>query len=257
MNTAQLSDPDAAVAGLYGAPNCRARGPARGALFHPEGYSLWRVVGELGDDAALQWDSEHGDEAIFVQAGGLDSDGRPVGEGSTLVVEAGVPWLVRSVGPTRIVHFGTIDRTSPTNGILGAPAMEGRGIHVVRAEEAASVHFRGGDDATSLYFRDGTCPTCRLTLFLYSSDVAEGYAGASHSHSEDELIHVLEGELHVGPLTVGPGAAIAVPRDLRYSLRSTGPYRYLDYRADVSTAVVKPGSEPVLETVANLKSVGG
>jgi hypothetical protein len=258
MNTAQLSDPDAAVAaGLYGAPNCRARGSAEGALFHPEGYSLWRVVGELSDDAVLEWDTEHGDEAIFVQAGWLDSDGTAVGEGSTLVVEAGVPWLVRFVGPTRIVHFGTIATTSPTNGILGAPATDGRGIHIVRAEEAASVHFEGGDDATSLYFCDGTCPTCRLTLFLYGSEFAPGYAGVSHFHSEDEIIHVLDGELHVGPLTVGPGAAIAVPRDLRYSLRSTGPYRYLDYRADVSTAVVQPGSEPVLETVANLKRFGG
>jgi hypothetical protein len=76
METVQLSDLDAAVAdGPYGAPNCRARGEAKGALSHPEGYSLWRVVGELGDDAVLEWDTQHGDEVIFVEAGALDSDG--------------------------------------------------------------------------------------------------------------------------------------------------------------------------------------
>jgi hypothetical protein len=258
METVQLSNPEAALsAGSYGAPNCRARGAVRGALFHPDAYSLWRVVGELGDDGVLEWDTEHGDEAIFVEVGALESGGTTVSSGSTLVVEAGMPCIARSIGPSRIVHFGTAATTSPTDGILGAPATEGRGIHIVRPEEAGSVHFSGGDGATSLYFCDSTCPTCRITLFLYGSDFPEGYAGPSHFHSEDEVIHVLEGELHVGPLRVGPGDAIAVPRQLRYSLRSSGPYRYLDYRADVSTAVVKPGSDPVLETVANLKSFGG
>jgi mannose-6-phosphate isomerase-like protein (cupin superfamily) len=259
METAQLSGPEANAVeegGSYGAPNCRATGPAYGALFHPEGYSLWRVVGELGDGAALEWDAQHGDEAIFVEAGLLHSEGTPVGEGSTLIIEAGVPWRVRASGASRIVHFGTVAPTSPSDGVLGPPATEGRGIHVVRPEDAATIHFTG--DATSVYFRDSTCPTCRITFFLYDGSIfREGYTGASHFHSEDEIIHVLEGELRAGPLSVVPGAAIAVPREVRYSLRSPGPYRYLDYRADVSTAVVDPGSEPVLETVANLQSFGG
>ncbi len=131
-------------------------------------------------------------------------------------------------------------------------------MHIVQPEDASSVHFSGGDGATSVYFSDGTCPTCRVTLFLYDGSVfSDGYVGASHFHSQDEIIHVLEGELHFGPLTVPPDASIAVPRDLRYSFRTSGPFRYLDYRADVSTAVVAPGSEPVVETVDNLLRMGG
>jgi quercetin dioxygenase-like cupin family protein len=264
METAQVSGAASnAVAdtGSYSAPHCRAIGPARGALFHPEGYSLWRVVGELGQGAALVWDAAHGDEAIYVESGALVFDGTVVGEGSTFIVEAGVPSRVDAVGTvgtalTRLVHFGTTATTSPADGMLGAPATDGRGVHVVRPEDADTIHFTG--DATSVYFTDSTCPTCRIAFFLYDgSSFSEGYTGASHFHSEDEIIHMLEGELRVGPLSVVPGAAIAVPGTLRYSLRTPGPYRYLNYRADVSTAVVKPRSEPVLETVANLKGFGG
>ncbi len=206
----------------------------------------------------LEWGTAHGDEALYVTSGALDCEGRHVGEGATLIVEAGVHTIVRTVDRARIVHFGTIATEAPSDGILGPPAQEGRSVHIVRAEDAASVHFSGGDGATSVYFCDGTCPTCRVTLFLYDGSVfADGYVGASHFHSQDEIIHVLAGELHFGPLTVSPGASIAVPQELRYSFRTSGPFRYLDYRADVSTAVVAPGSEPVLETVDSLQRMGG
>lgn len=258
METVWVSDPAPTAPGSpYGAPNCVARGDVSGALFHPDDFSLWRVDGQLGDDAVLEWDARHGDEALFVVSGAIDCEGRRVGEGSTLVVEAGFRTLARSAGPTRVVHFGPVAQEAPADGLLGAPAQDGRSVHIVRPEHASSIHF-SGDGATSVYFCDGTCPTCRITLFLYDgSAFASGYSGASHFHSQDEIIHVLDGELHFGPVTVGPDASIAVPRDLRYSFRTSGPFRYLDYRADVSTAVVTPGSEPVLETVASLTNLGG
>ena len=259
METVWLSDPAPTVPnGPYGAPHCAARGDVHGALFHPDAFSLWRVDGQLGRDAVLEWDGRHGDEAVFVVSGAIDCEGRRVGEGSTLIVEAGVSTTVHSAGPTRVVHFGPMALEAPVGGLLGAPAGDGRSVHIVRPEHASSIHFSGGDGATSVYFCDGTCPTCRITLFLYDGSVfADGYSGASHSHSQDEIIHVLDGELHFGPAIVTTGASIAVPRDVRYSFRTSGPFRYLDYRADVSTAVVAPGSDPVLETVASLTSLGG
>jgi hypothetical protein len=257
VETAHISDPAPTVlSGHYGAPYCVASGEVSGALFHPEDFSLWRVEGELGDGAALQWDTAHGDEALYITAGALDCEGHRIGEGSTLIVEAGVSTTVRAVGLARVVHFGTIALEAPADGILGPPAEDGRRVHIVRPENASSVHFSGGDGATSVYFSDGTCPTCRVTLFVYDGSVfADGYVGTSHFHSQDEIIHVLEGELHFGPLAVPPDASIAVPRDWRYSFRTPGPFRYLNYRADVSTAVVKPRSEPVVETVDNLLRV--
>jgi hypothetical protein len=129
-----------------------------------------------------------------VVSGGLDSaDGR-VAEGSSLIVEAGVP---------------AVDR----------------GLHHLRAQDVPSIRF-SGDDATSVYFQDGTCPTCRITLFPYDGSLfSDDYVGASHLRSEDEIMHVLDGELHVGPLVVGAGTSIAAQRDLRYGFSTKGPFR--------------------------------
>jgi hypothetical protein len=146
-----VSDPAATVpSGHYGAPYCVPSGDVRGVLFHPEGFSLWRVAGELGDGALLEWGTGHGDEALYITAGAVDCEGHRVGEGSTLIVEAGVPTTVRSVGSARIVHFGTIALEAPADGILGPPAEDGRRVHIVRPENASSVHFTGGDGATSV-----------------------------------------------------------------------------------------------------------
>jgi hypothetical protein len=257
METAQVSNAGPnALAASYGAPHCRTSGSARGALFQPDGFSLWSVRGELEAGSSVEWGTDHGDEAVYVVQGGLDCAAGHVAEGSALIVEAGVPMVAHSSGPTRVVHVGPVATTSPRGGLLGPARGRGRGIHVVTPEDAPSIRF-GEDNATSVYFRDGTCPTCRITFFLYDGTVfAEGYVGVSHVHSEDEIMHVLDGKLHVGPLVAGPGVSIAVPGGLRYSFRTKGPFRYLTYRADVSTAVVQPGSTPVLETVATLAPLG-
>jgi mannose-6-phosphate isomerase-like protein (cupin superfamily) len=259
MATAELSKPvDVASSVSYGAPHCRASGGARGVCFQPDAFSLWRVTGDLDPDAEIEWGADHGDEAVYVAAGVLECDGATVAAGSTLVIEAGVRRAVRAIGPTSVLHFGPVSTVDRTGGLLGAAERPGRGTHIVSPEEAPSIYFPGGDGTTSIYFCDSTCPTCRITFFLYDgSALRDGYTGVSHLHSEDEIMHVLSGELHVGPLVVAPGMSIAVPGNLRYSFRTPGPFRYLTYRADVSTAVVTPDSAPVLETVSNLTSLGG
>jgi quercetin dioxygenase-like cupin family protein len=257
METAQVSDTGpTALAASYGAPHCRTSGSARGVLFQPNAFSLWSVRGDFAAGASIEWGTDHGDEAVYVVEGGLDCAAGHVAEGSTLIVEAGVPMVARPSGPTRVVHCGPDATASPSGGLLGPARARGRDVHLVTPADASSIRF-GGDNATSVYFRDGTCPTCRITFFLYDGTVFdEGYVGVSHVHSEDEIMHVLDGELHVGQLVAGPGVSIAVPGGLRYSFRTKGPFRYLTYRADVSTAVVQPGSTPVLETVATLAPLG-
>ena len=154
METAHVSDPASAVTGgSYSAPYCAASGACSGVLFRPEDFSLWRVEGELGEGAALEWGTAHGDEALYVIAGGLDCEGRRVGQGSALIVEAGVPALVRPAGRGRVVHFGTVATESPTDGILGPPALDGRRVHIVPPERASSVHFGGGDVQRRSTFR--------------------------------------------------------------------------------------------------------
>jgi hypothetical protein len=95
------------------------------------------------------------------------------------------------------------------------------------------------------FFADASCPTCRTSL-MFSSRGAR-YESAAHSHSQDELIYVLDGELHLGSLRVGPGDTLSVPGLVRYRF-STGAdgYRFLNYSADSSAYIPADPDGPKL-----------
>ena len=253
---AEVSDPAPAYSdSQYSAPHCVVHGRARSSRFQRDGYSLWRVLGNFEADTELHWDTEHGDEALFVLTGALDVDGTAITQGSTLIVEAGVQTIVRSLGSTQVVHFGPSSSTLPGNELLAEATTDERGLHVARTKDAPTIYTDDGLLVT--YFSDGTCPTCRIAFFLVDgSGLSDGYSASSHLHSEDEIIHVLEGELRVGRMTVAAGVSIAIPANLRYSFRTSQPFRFLNYRADASTILLKPGTEPLFETVENLTGKG-
>jgi hypothetical protein len=118
------------------------------------------------------------------------------------------------------------------------------------------VHVISLDDARPLdpevpagprYFTDSTCKTCRIAFFKVA--MPEARVTGSHVHSEDEIIHVLTGELQVGRAVVSAGMSVAIPGSYRYGFRTPGPFSFLNFRRDASTYVAAPGSTPVLETV--------
>jgi quercetin dioxygenase-like cupin family protein len=236
----------------YGAPHATIRGEASGTIFSPDGYSLWRIVGDLSAGTSLVWGTEHGDEALFVLSGHLDYDGVPVHPETALIVEAGVAAELRAIEDSRVVHFGPHSIESPDQGPWGSPREIDRRVHIVGPSDAEHFAPRGEKGPQMLFYSDGTCPTCRIGFFMVDY-AAEGYTGASHTHSEDEIIHVLDGTLQVGPMRVETGMSIAVPKDVRYGLRSADPFRMLNYRRDVSTYAGPPGTEPYLEVLANLR----
>ena len=69
----------------------------------------------------------------------------------------------------------------------------------------------------------------------------------SHSHSEAQLQHVLDGSIKVGGFTVDAGMTFAVPSDYRYGNRSPEPWEIVVYRRDVSLMRRHPKDEPHLE----------
>jgi mannose-6-phosphate isomerase-like protein (cupin superfamily) len=235
----------------YLAPYCTARGGTRSSLFHPDRYSLWKVNAELDEGAELGWGSDHGDEAIFVIDGTLDIGGRRCGPDGAVICESGVPATLRALTNVRLVHFGPVEAAPPTGGFLGAPSDEGRGVHVVDADEAEAQRT-----GVLTFFSDGSCPTCRAALFTMDRRTEyEPRTYRSHKHSEDEIIHVLEGEIDVGPVHISAGMGVAVPGDRRYGFKSTGPLRFLNYRRDISTVVHGVGTEPELENRQRMRNM--
>jgi hypothetical protein len=206
------------------------------------------VVAELDAGAELVWDDDHGDEVVYVVSGGLEIDGTRCGPESSVIVESGVATTARAEAPTRLLHFGPTDAAAPSDGFLGAPARDGRTVHVVDEHHGQTLRVESSElDSFVRYYADSTCPTCRITFFR--TVVNTPYVAPSHVHSEDEIIHVLAGELQVGRATVSAGMSMAIPKDLRYGFRASGPFSFLNYRRDISTIVNAPGSEPILENL--------
>ena len=242
----------------YKAQSCAIRGSARSVRFHPEGYSLWQVSGVLQPGTELDWGTEHGDEAVYVGTGELDVDGSCVGEGGMLIVESGVPAVVRAVVETAVLHQGPTDPKVPVEGLFGSPGEGNRGVHVFGPTDAQRVNTTAGHTD---FFADSTCPTCRIACFIpcfvENGRESHPFVAPSHSHSEDEIFHILDGEMRIGGHRLTPGMSVAIPGGRRYGFRLPKGCRFLNYRRDASTATFAPGSPPMLETVERLLAWDG
>jgi hypothetical protein len=206
----------------------------------PEGYPLWMTEARLPAGTALRWPERHGEEAVFVLAGELSlDDGRTAPAGSALILEAAAaPELVARCD-AMVLAMGTDRGRPPSGGPVGDAAPGGRHTHLV-GPQGIAVWARPPSKLTR-YFTTSTCPRCRLMLMYSSSE--ERYASAVHSHTADELIHVLKGRIRVGSQWVEPGDTLAVPADTRYRFQTDHDgYGFLNYRADASYYVGVDGT---------------
>jgi quercetin dioxygenase-like cupin family protein len=237
----------------YVAPNCATRGTARSALFAPPGYSLWQVDGELDVGTELEWGTAHGDEAVYVLEGAVVIDGTRVTAGGAVLIEAGVPAVVRAVELSHVAHFGPTEHEPPGDGPFGAPAVEGRGVHIIPTKSDSMSAPRLTTKALEgSYYGDGACPTCRITLYEADGRKLRNFVAPSHVHSADEILYLLDGEMRFGRLLAKKGMALAVPANRRYAFRAKEGFSFLNYRPDAASVTRAPGSEPVLETVQGM-----
>lgn len=234
---------DVAVADHHPIAGHRFIGSASARLVSPAGYSLWLVVADLADGTSLQFPPVHGDEAVYVARGALRVAGRTCPQGGAVVLESGATHEVVADGAARVVHFAPRDAAMPSGGADGTLAQAGDRVHVVGPRGTYAAIEPGRD---THYYADSTCDTCRLTL-LYTSRT-KPYVSDTHSHSTDELIHVLWGELRLGSQVVRPGDTLAIDADRRYGFRS-GPdgFGFLNYRRDASQQTIERGAPPRIE----------
>lgn len=211
----------------------------------PPGHPMWMVVVQLDDGGEIRWRGPHSDDGVYVVAGALDVDGRRCPSDGAVVVESDAVATARAVGPTRVVHVGSVDDAPPADGLYGPPAREGHGVHVVGDRG----WYVSGDRerVQARWFADSTCPTCRLSMF-HVRRVEAGVKDIPHSHTQDELIYVLEGSVVMGAFEFGPDTCLAIPAGVRYSVTSGSQgYAFLNARRDVSVQHYGTVKEPELE----------
>ncbi len=231
----------------YAAPRCRVTGSVRSRTASPTGSSIWMLTAELDAGSSFSWDVRHGDEALFVQRGELSVDGRICPEGGAVVIEANALPTLTATAPTRLVHMGPRDAAPPVDGLHGPAKPAGGKVHVVGPRGT----FEDLDDEReSRFFADATCPSCRLWLLYTSRSFA--FESQVHSHSQDELILMLHGEIQLGSLRLTPGSSIFIAANQPYSFRAGEQgFGFLNYRRDASEMTTRSTGDKLVEAGAS------
>ena len=244
----------ATASSAYPAPSCVVRGGVTGRIGH--GHSIWAITGELAEGAELEWGAAHGDEVVYVFDGALETGGNTCGNRGCVIVESNAKATLRALTTTRFIHFGPADPLPPADGPCGAASPTGHGVRVVAEGESNPMRHVGPDGTIydQRFYAEGTTPTCRLALFGVTASQASD--APLHSHTQDEIIHVVRGELHVGKLVIGPGMSVAIKAEQRYGFTTPGLLEFLNYRRDASY-VVQGDKEPMLEIASERDQLRG
>ena len=244
MHKIQIVSPEETpVHAHYTAPSCRLEGSVRCRSASPSDASIWMLSAELDNGATLRWDPRHGDEALYVLRGALSVDGRDCPEGGAIILEADSQPRIQAQGATQLVHMGPREPSVPKDGLYGPPKAGGQKVHVVGPRGTFEAREEGRD---TRFFADSTCPTCRLWLLYTSRSFASEVP--VHSHTQDELIHLLRGEIRVGSLRAGPGTSVFIAANQLYHFESGEEgFAFLNYRRDASEMTVKTTGEKITE----------
>ena len=211
-----------AVAGLAGDAALRA-------YVDGAGNSIHLHLAGLGAGEALRVGPLAGDCAAYVWQGAVSAGGVALETGSSAIVErGGTLALTGADGGAQVLLFS------------GAEAGDAAGgqVHLLpagqvprMAPEPGSAGVSGGLHA------DSACPSCTVWLhenhFPAGMDLtAEQAERGVHSHTEDEIIFVIGGEIHLGSKLYGPGTALAIAADTLYGF-TAGPLglSFVNFRA--------------------------
>jgi hypothetical protein len=212
----------------YPVASCELQGSATSSWASPQGYSLWLLRSEVAAGSVLSWSGPHGDEVLYVRSGRIIAGDQPCLAGGMVIIERNALATISVPEQAVLLHFGSTGTVD---------SRTGGGVHVVGAKGMYAL-----EDPThvSRIFADGTCDSCSVHM-LFSSRTTK-YRSAAHSHTQDEIIHLLDGEISLGSYHLGPGDSVGIPADLRYRFES-GPagYAFLNFSPAKSEYVPAPG----------------
>jgi hypothetical protein len=199
----------------------------------------------LGRGAALRVGPKDTDCVVYVWRGGVEAGGRPLAAASSLIVERGA--VIEITGMDEASVLLTFSAAQPS-----AEVRPGGHVHLLPAERVPRAALAGTAGASGGLHADAACPSCRVwlhenTLAPIADDNAEK---GVHSHSEDEIIFVTDGQMRLGTRLYGPGTAVAIPAETLYSF-GVGPdgLSFVNFRAGLPKEIKFKGGG-VMDEVA-------
>ena len=211
-----------AVAGLSGSA-------ALQAYVDGAGHSIHLHLATLGAGEALRVGDLAGDCAAYVWRGEVSAGGAALAAGSSAIVERGAALdMTGGDAGAQVLLFSA-----------AAPSDEAGGhVHLLPAASVPRMAAEAGASGVSGGLHaDSACPTCAVWLhenhFPGGMDLsAEQAERGVHSHTEDEIIFVIGGEIRLGSRIYGPGTALAIAADTLYGF-TAGPagLSFVNFRA--------------------------
>jgi len=199
------------------------------AYFNRETDPLRLQLHELTADTVLKVGSPGTDTLVYVWMGAVAVQGVRLAERSSLIVECGAFAELSAVDNAATVLFFT--PKGQRSGERTAPR-----LRLLPRERVPCSRDLGGQGlAGGALHADASPASCHL--WLHENDFyVGGNPVATHSHSEDEIIFVRDGELRVGNRGYGPGTALAIAANTKYGFH-VGPtgLSFVNFRASAPT----------------------
>lgn len=198
------------------------------AYFGDDGQPLRLHVVELKPGQGVTIGGAAIDKLVYVWRGAVVAGGRALDAGSSLIVEHGSSASLTATEPATLLAFSSAQ----------APAqpLAGGHVHLLPAERAPRTDSLGGSVGLGgVMHADSDAGSNEIWLhenrFPPMIERQDAEAGI-HSHSEDEIIFVLDGDIRLGERLYGPGTAVAIAADTLYSF-TAGPQglHFANFRA--------------------------
>jgi hypothetical protein len=212
----------------------------------PETFPLELHKFQLGASDALTIGPVGRGRIGYVWHGAVRAGGHDLPAGSSFIVESGQSLAVEGAG-----EGGEVLLFSASHDPLEPE--EGGHVHLLpsarvpRNDALTDTGMRGGMHA------DAQCPTCNVWLHentfpgvepVSPDDLTVGV----HSHSEDEIIFIVSGQIRLGRKLFPQGTAIAIPGGTLYSF-TAGPdgMAFVNFRAGLPADIHFPGGQTMNE----------
>jgi len=180
----------------------------------------------------------------YVFDGAIEVGHRRLDRGSIFVVEHRAAMCVEAAKQdATLLIFAVGEACAAT------PTRPGGHAHLLPSADVPRCEdFFGDGRVGGAVLADAACPSCEL--WLHESSVRRaGFPTPLHSHNEDEVIVVIDGEIVLGSRTYGPGTVIAVAQDTLYEF-SAGEHglTFINFRPARPIYVpAKPGAPKIDE----------
>jgi hypothetical protein len=234
MAKVQFVTPDGAA--QIEAPTCGGGRIQSRAYFNKEADPLHLQVHALTAGTVLNAGSLETDTLVYVWMGAVIVQGVRLVERSSLIVECGAFAEMSAVDNATTLLFFTPKGQRP--GERSAPR-----LRLLPRERVPCNRDLGSQGlAGGALHADASPSSCHL--WLHENDFyVGGNPVAVHSHSEDEIIFVRDGELRVGPRGYGPGTALAIAANTKYGFE-VGPagLSFVNFRAAAPTYMSSDGA---------------